>query len=166
MLYTSMQLRSLALPFTVLEWTLPTVPRPVQNGPSRQSSLSPKGNTAVAPEEAASSTMASSSDSSGILYLPSLIYLDLCLARRFSNYKCNFYMQRQGAQMAGKMTLLRVLLLHQLMVHLGFLRFMAGGSETLGIIRLSCSGLRNQVASTCYYKDVYCSLFSLYVSHL
>ncbi|XWS27030.1 hypothetical protein CRYUN_Cryun26dG0080800 [Craigia yunnanensis] len=56
-------LRSLALPFTVLEWTLPTVPRPVQNGPSRQSSLSPKGNTAVAPEEAASSTMASSSDS-------------------------------------------------------------------------------------------------------
>ncbi|CAI0629292.1 unnamed protein product [Linum tenue] len=28
------QLRSLALPFTVLEWTLPTVPKPVQNGPS------------------------------------------------------------------------------------------------------------------------------------
>ncbi|CAI0629290.1 unnamed protein product [Linum tenue] len=27
-------LRSLALPFTVLEWTLPTVPKPVQNGPS------------------------------------------------------------------------------------------------------------------------------------
>ncbi|XVE71478.1 hypothetical protein DITRI_Ditri10aG0153500 [Diplodiscus trichospermus] len=56
-------LRSLALPFTVLEWTLPTVPRPVQNGPSRQSALSPKTNTALAPEEAASSTMASSSDS-------------------------------------------------------------------------------------------------------
>ncbi|XWS17127.1 hypothetical protein CRYUN_Cryun33cG0041800 [Craigia yunnanensis] len=56
-------LRSLALPFTVLEWTLPTVPRPVQNGPSRQTSLSPKGNTAVVPEEAASSTKASSSDS-------------------------------------------------------------------------------------------------------
>ncbi|CAN1216934.1 WD repeat-containing protein 11 [Linum perenne] len=33
------QLRSLALPFTVLEWTLPTVPKPVQNGPSRQSSF-------------------------------------------------------------------------------------------------------------------------------
>ncbi|CAN1216933.1 WD repeat-containing protein 11 [Linum perenne] len=32
-------LRSLALPFTVLEWTLPTVPKPVQNGPSRQSSF-------------------------------------------------------------------------------------------------------------------------------
>ncbi|KAK9141734.1 hypothetical protein Syun_011134 [Stephania yunnanensis] len=31
-------LRSLALPFTVLEWTLPMAPRPVQNGPSRQSS--------------------------------------------------------------------------------------------------------------------------------
>ncbi|CAN1825030.1 WD repeat-containing protein 11 [Linum perenne] len=27
------ELRSLALPFTVLEWTLPTVPKPVQNGP-------------------------------------------------------------------------------------------------------------------------------------
>ncbi|KAK6248375.1 hypothetical protein QUC31_019940 [Theobroma cacao] len=54
-------LRSLALPFTVLEWTLPTVPRPVQNGPSRQSSL--KDSTAAAPAEAASSTTASSSDS-------------------------------------------------------------------------------------------------------
>ncbi|KAL6006260.1 hypothetical protein ACLOJK_040306 [Asimina triloba] len=33
------KLRSLALPFTVLEWTLPAAPpRPVQNGPSRQSS--------------------------------------------------------------------------------------------------------------------------------
>lgn len=30
-------LRSLALPFTVLEWTLPTVPRPGQTGQSRQS---------------------------------------------------------------------------------------------------------------------------------
>ncbi|KAF6139126.1 hypothetical protein GIB67_009969 [Kingdonia uniflora] len=29
---------SLALPFTVLEWTLPTAPRPYQNGPPRQSS--------------------------------------------------------------------------------------------------------------------------------
>ncbi|XVF34628.1 hypothetical protein REPUB_Repub18cG0075300 [Reevesia pubescens] len=56
-------LRSLALPFTVLEWTLPTVPQQVQNGPSRQSSLSTKDNAAVAPEEAASSTTASSSDS-------------------------------------------------------------------------------------------------------
>ncbi|XP_021277334.1 WD repeat-containing protein 11 [Herrania umbratica] len=54
-------LRSLALPFTVLEWTLPTVPRPLQNGPSRQSSL--KDGTAAAPAEAASSTTASSSDS-------------------------------------------------------------------------------------------------------
>ncbi|KAJ4950939.1 hypothetical protein NE237_027771 [Protea cynaroides] len=35
-------LRSLALPFTVLEWTLPTAPRPVQNGPLRQSSFSTK----------------------------------------------------------------------------------------------------------------------------
>ncbi|KAE8687454.1 WD repeat-containing protein 11-like isoform X2 [Hibiscus syriacus] len=56
-------LRSLALPFTVMEWTLPTVPRPAQKGPSRQSVLSHNDNKAVAPEVAASSTMASSSDS-------------------------------------------------------------------------------------------------------
>ncbi|KAH1131547.1 hypothetical protein J1N35_002925 [Gossypium stocksii] len=56
-------LRSLALPFTVMEWTLPTVPRPVQKGPSRESSLSHKDNKAVAPEVATSSTIASSSDS-------------------------------------------------------------------------------------------------------
>ncbi|XP_054795789.1 uncharacterized protein LOC129301241 [Prosopis cineraria] len=36
------RLRSLALPFTVLEWTLPTVPRPVQNASTRQSSSSSK----------------------------------------------------------------------------------------------------------------------------
>ncbi|KAG4136949.1 hypothetical protein ERO13_D07G040800v2 [Gossypium hirsutum] len=56
-------LRSLALPFTVMEWTLPTVPRPVQKGPSRESSLSHKDNKAVAPEVATSPTIASSSDS-------------------------------------------------------------------------------------------------------
>ncbi|TYJ25330.1 hypothetical protein E1A91_A07G042500v1 [Gossypium mustelinum] len=56
-------LRSLALPFTVMEWTLPTVPRPVQKGPSRESSLSHKDNKAVAPEVATSITIASSSDS-------------------------------------------------------------------------------------------------------
>ncbi|KAL4304588.1 hypothetical protein GQ457_10G016450 [Hibiscus cannabinus] len=54
-------LRSLALPFTVLEWTLPTVPRPVQNGPSKQSPLFSLA-SAAHPEEAASSTAASSSD--------------------------------------------------------------------------------------------------------
>ncbi|PPR89025.1 hypothetical protein GOBAR_AA31666 [Gossypium barbadense] len=57
------RLRSLALPFTVMEWTLPTVPRPVQKGPSRESSLSHKDNKAVAPEVATSTTIASSSDS-------------------------------------------------------------------------------------------------------
>ncbi|XP_043699328.1 WD repeat-containing protein 11-like isoform X2 [Telopea speciosissima] len=41
-------LRSLALPFTVLEWTLPTAPRPVQNGPSRQFSFSSKDRNAGA----------------------------------------------------------------------------------------------------------------------
>ncbi|KAK4430806.1 WD repeat-containing protein 11 [Sesamum alatum] len=36
---TPIMLRSLALPFTVLEWTLPTVPRPAQTKPSRTSSF-------------------------------------------------------------------------------------------------------------------------------
>ncbi|CAM0947089.1 unnamed protein product [Alopecurus aequalis] len=35
-----MMLRSLALPFTVLEWTLPAAPRPSQNAASKQSSTS------------------------------------------------------------------------------------------------------------------------------
>lgn len=47
-------LRSLALPFTVLEWTLPTVPRPTQNGPSKQSSMSSRDSTTVTPDGAAS----------------------------------------------------------------------------------------------------------------
>ncbi|ONK76641.1 uncharacterized protein A4U43_C03F30450 [Asparagus officinalis] len=39
---TPIMLRSLALPFTVLEWTLPSAPRPIQNAPARQSSFSSK----------------------------------------------------------------------------------------------------------------------------
>ncbi|KAK9073807.1 hypothetical protein SSX86_006401 [Deinandra increscens subsp. villosa] len=37
---TPIMLRSLALPFSVLEWTLPTVPRPTQSGASKQSDAS------------------------------------------------------------------------------------------------------------------------------
>lgn len=37
---TPIMLRSLALPFTVLEWTLPTVPRPTQTGASKKSDAS------------------------------------------------------------------------------------------------------------------------------
>ncbi|KAK1418470.1 hypothetical protein QVD17_27615 [Tagetes erecta] len=37
---TPIMLRSLALPFTVLEWTLPTVPRPTQSAASKQSGAS------------------------------------------------------------------------------------------------------------------------------
>nr|XP_043627885.1 WD repeat-containing protein 11-like isoform X2 [Erigeron canadensis] len=37
---TPIMLRSLALPFTVLEWTLPTVPRPSQTGTSKQTDAS------------------------------------------------------------------------------------------------------------------------------
>lgn len=56
-------LRSLALPFTVLEWTLPTVPRPSQTGPSRQSSLSSKDHKADTTDGVSTPTIASSSDS-------------------------------------------------------------------------------------------------------
>ncbi|KAJ4708234.1 WD repeat-containing protein 11 [Melia azedarach] len=56
-------LRSLALPFTVLEWTLPTVPRPSQNVPSRQSSFSSKDHAANPTDGVSSPTKASSSES-------------------------------------------------------------------------------------------------------
>ncbi|OIW19550.1 hypothetical protein TanjilG_07005 [Lupinus angustifolius] len=58
-------LRSLALPFTVLEWTLPTVPRPAQNAASRDSSLSSKEQTSGASDEVFTSSKISSSDSKG-----------------------------------------------------------------------------------------------------
>ncbi|KAF9662884.1 hypothetical protein SADUNF_Sadunf18G0100900 [Salix dunnii] len=67
---TPIMLRSLALPFTVLEWTLPTVPRPVQNGPSKQVLWSSKDQTPVAQDgastakEPASESKAGSSDAS------------------------------------------------------------------------------------------------------
>ncbi|XP_050214710.1 uncharacterized protein LOC126665824 isoform X3 [Mercurialis annua] len=62
-------LRSLALPFTVLEWTLPTVPRTVQNGPSRQFSWSSKDQQPAAPDgasppKASASELTASSDAS------------------------------------------------------------------------------------------------------
>ncbi|XP_010412480.1 PREDICTED: WD repeat-containing protein 11-like [Camelina sativa] len=41
-------LRSLALPFTVVEWTLPAVPRPGQGGPSKQSLSASEGVAAPA----------------------------------------------------------------------------------------------------------------------
>ncbi|KAF5805222.1 putative transcription factor WD40-like family [Helianthus annuus] len=43
---TPIMLRSLALPFTVLEWTLPAVPRPSQTGASKQSVASSQDQTA------------------------------------------------------------------------------------------------------------------------
>ncbi|KAI4344151.1 hypothetical protein L6164_011415 [Bauhinia variegata] len=58
-------LRSLALPFTVLEWTLPTIPRPAQNALAKQTSLSSKETTGVA-DEVSTPAKASSSDSKGL----------------------------------------------------------------------------------------------------
>ncbi|XP_076929183.1 uncharacterized protein LOC143593436 [Bidens hawaiensis] len=43
---TPIMLRSLALPFIVLEWTLPAVPRPNQSGPSKQPAASSQDQTA------------------------------------------------------------------------------------------------------------------------
>uniref|UniRef100_A0A2P2K3Z9 WD repeat-containing protein 11 n=1 Tax=Rhizophora mucronata TaxID=61149 RepID=A0A2P2K3Z9_RHIMU len=59
---TPIMLRSLALPFTVLEWTLPTVPRRVQNGPSKQLSWSSKDSTPLGADGSAT-PKASSSES-------------------------------------------------------------------------------------------------------
>lgn len=69
---TPIMLRSLALPFTVLEWTLPTVPRPTQNGPSKQSIVNSIDQTSVAastgtsspPEASSTGSKADSSDGS------------------------------------------------------------------------------------------------------
>ncbi|KAI3781932.1 hypothetical protein L2E82_11960 [Cichorium intybus] len=49
---TPIMLRSLALPFTVLEWTLPTVPRPTHTGASKQSVPTSQDQTSVASEGA------------------------------------------------------------------------------------------------------------------
>ncbi|KAF7083409.1 hypothetical protein CFC21_087207 [Triticum aestivum] len=49
-----MMLRSLALPFTVLEWTLPAAPRPSQNA-SKQSSPSKEGTAAESSDETSES---------------------------------------------------------------------------------------------------------------
>ncbi|CAI9758945.1 unnamed protein product [Fraxinus pennsylvanica] len=57
---TPIMLRSLALPFTVLEWTLPTVPRPAQNKVSKSSSFLSRDH---APTRTSSPTKASSTDS-------------------------------------------------------------------------------------------------------
>ncbi|XP_044471425.1 WD repeat-containing protein 11 isoform X1 [Mangifera indica] len=59
-------LRSLALPFTVLEWTLPTVPRPGQNSFSEQSSFNSKDQATMTTDGMSSTSKASSSDSKAV----------------------------------------------------------------------------------------------------
>lgn len=58
-----MQLRSLALPFTLIEWTLPTVPRPVQATQPRQLAVVSEESATVA-QGGTSSPRATSTDSS------------------------------------------------------------------------------------------------------
>ncbi|XP_047942108.1 WD repeat-containing protein 11 [Salvia hispanica] len=60
---TPIMLRSLALPFTVLEWTLPTVPRPAPNKPSRTPSFLSRGGNP--PAETSSPTKASTDTKEG-----------------------------------------------------------------------------------------------------
>lgn len=80
-----MQLRSLALPFTVLEWTLPTVPRPGQAGQPRQSVAS----EITAPPATSSPTKASSTESSEFvtfdLLTDSLVDISLSWLYDFNN---------------------------------------------------------------------------------
>ncbi|XP_075490715.1 uncharacterized protein LOC142529161 isoform X3 [Primulina tabacum] len=59
---TPIMLRSLALPFTVLEWTLPTVPRPTQSTPSRTSSFLSRDRVGMPPSGTSSPTKAPSSE--------------------------------------------------------------------------------------------------------
>ncbi|KAH6761586.1 Transducin family protein / WD-40 repeat family protein [Perilla frutescens var. hirtella] len=59
---TPIMLRSLALPFTVLEWTLPTVPKPPQNKPSRTSSFLSRDRGGTPPAETSSPPKVSSTD--------------------------------------------------------------------------------------------------------
>lgn len=58
-------LRSLALPFTVVEWTLPTVPRPGQNAPSKTAMTSSKDLAPTSSVGTSSPSQASSLDSKG-----------------------------------------------------------------------------------------------------
>ncbi|EPS68588.1 hypothetical protein M569_06178, partial [Genlisea aurea] len=51
---TPLMLRSLALPFTVLEWTLPIVPRPTPSKPSSSSSFLSKDGVGISPIESSS----------------------------------------------------------------------------------------------------------------
>ncbi|KAG8367427.1 hypothetical protein BUALT_Bualt16G0070700 [Buddleja alternifolia] len=62
---TPIMLRSLALPFTVLEWTLPTVPRPAQSKPTGTSSFLSRERVGLPPTGTSSPTQASSTDSKG-----------------------------------------------------------------------------------------------------
>ncbi|KAG9156624.1 hypothetical protein Leryth_006611 [Lithospermum erythrorhizon] len=61
---TPVLLRSLALPFTVVEWTLPTVPRPLQKEPARSLSFMSKERS-VLPPTATPSPKTTVSDSKG-----------------------------------------------------------------------------------------------------
>jgi hypothetical protein len=56
-----------------LEWTLPTVPRPVQNGPSKQVLWSSKDQTPVA-QDGASTAKEPASESSELFLLDFLNY--------------------------------------------------------------------------------------------
>nr|XP_043621964.1 WD repeat-containing protein 11-like [Erigeron canadensis] len=59
---TPIMLRSLALPFTVLEWTLPTVPRPSHSGASKQPAANSQDHTSVASDEASTDSNGAQED--------------------------------------------------------------------------------------------------------
>lgn len=77
-----MQIRSLALPFTVIEWTLPTAPRPGQSAQSRQSTVGSE-ESATGAQGGTSSPKPSSPDSSEQSTFDSL-------TRKFHSHLCSY----------------------------------------------------------------------------
>lgn len=76
-----LQLRSLALPFTVLEWTLPAAPRPSQNASKQSSTSKERSGGALLTHQQSHITgnvIGSILDSYNIIYLSFLLWLHFC----------------------------------------------------------------------------------------
>lgn len=116
-----MQLRSLALPFTVLEWTLPTVPKPAQKQPSRTSSFLSKDHGDSPPAGASSPSKASSTDTSEHYFACSISFVILKSYSAFDLIRqvgYSLFFTKNGhdlqkmAQMEHKMNFQKALHLH------------------------------------------------------
>ncbi|MFS7970787.1 hypothetical protein Hanom_Chr09g00825021 [Helianthus anomalus] len=79
----TLQHRSLALPFTVLEWTLPAVPRPSQSGASKQSVASSQDQTA---DGAATDSNGAQEDFTESFAFAQLMFLAISIDAATNNY--------------------------------------------------------------------------------